>query len=170
MIKSLFSPLDTDSLAYSIPNVDDVYAEMAKMGNYFDFSNYSKDHPLYSTANMKVAGKFKDELGGSVLNEFVGLRPKLYCYTQKSSSGVVEEKITAKGVKKSVKDKALSMDLYKKCLFEHEQKRVTMNLIRSDHHQLYSYSTNKLALSMCDTKRWFNNDITTVAFGHYSLG
>ena len=22
---------------------------------------------------------------------------------------------------------------------------------------------------MCDTKRWFDNDITTFAFGHYSL-
>ena len=76
----------------------------------------------------------------------------------------MEEKITAKCVKKSVKDKALSMDL-----FEHQQKRVTINNICSDHHQLYSYSTNKIALSMCDTKRWFDNDITTVAFGHYSL-
>ena len=81
----------------------------------------------------------------------------------------MEEKITAKGVKKSMKDKALSMDLYEKCLFEHQQKRLNMNYIRSDHHQLYSYSTNKIALSMCDTKRWFNNDITTLAFGHYSL-
>ena len=81
----------------------------------------------------------------------------------------MKEKITAKGVKKSVKDKTLSIDEYEKCLFGHQQKRVSMNYIRSDHHQLYSYTTNKVALSMSDTKRWFDNDITTFAFGHCSL-
>ena len=86
------TPLDTDSLAYGIPHVDDVYAEMAKMGYYFDFSNYPKDHPLYSTTNMKIAGKFKDELGGSILDKFVGLRPKLYAFTQLSPLGTVVEK------------------------------------------------------------------------------
>ncbi len=152
-----------------MPDVEDVYAEMGQMGDYFDFSNYPKNHPLYSTANMKVAGKFKDELGGSILDKFVGLRPKLYCFTKLSPSGAVEEKITAKGVKKSVKDRALSMDEYEKCLFSHQQKRVSMNYIRSDHHELYSYTTKKIALSMCDTKRWFSNDITTFAFGHYKI-
>ena len=162
-----FPTLDTDSLAYSIPGVDDIYTKMGEMGDYFDFSNYPKDHPLYSTANMKFVGKFQGELGGSILDKLVGLRPKLYAFTQISSSG--EEKITAKDVKKSVKDKVLSVDEYEKCLFDHQQKRVTMNYIRSSHHQLYSYSMSKIALSMCDTKRWFNNDITTLAFGHYSL-
>ena len=111
--------LDTDSLAYSIPDVEDVYKEMSKMGDYFDFSNYPKDHFLYSTTNMKVAGKFKDELGGSIMDKFVGLRPKSYAFTELSPSGTAKEKITAKGVKKSVKDKALSMDEYEKCLFGH---------------------------------------------------
>ena len=163
------STLDTDSLAYAIPGVEDVYMEMSKMGDYFDFSNYPKDHPLYSTANMKVVGKFKDELGGSILDKFVGLRPKLYAFTELSPTGTVKEKITAKGVKKSVKDKVLSVDAYEKCLFDHQQKRITMNYIRSSHHQVYSYTTNKIGLSMYDTKRWFDNDVTTFAFGHYKI-
>ena len=149
--------------------MEDVYMEMSKMGDYFDFSNYPKDHPLYSAANMKVAGKFKDELGGFILDKFIGLRPKCYAFTQLSPQGAVAEKITAKGVKKSVKDKALSVDAYEKCLFDHQQKRVDIKYIRSDHHQLYSYSMKKTALTMCDTKRWFDNDITTLAFGHYKI-
>ena len=139
------------------------------MGDYFDFSNYPKDHFLYSTTNMKVAGKFKDELGGSIMDKFVGLRPKSYAFTELSPSGTAKEKITAKGVKKSVKDKALTVDIYEKCLFDHQPKRVNINYIRSDHHQLYSYSMNKTALTMCDTKRWFDNDITTFAFGHHKI-
>ena len=103
------------------------------------------------------------------MDKFVGLRPKLYAFTELSPTGAVKEKITAKGVKKSVKDKVLSVDEYEKCLFDHERKKVTMNTIRSDHHQVYSYTTNKIALSMCDTKRWFDNDVTTFAFGHHSL-
>ena len=132
--------------------MEDVYAKILEMGDYFDFSNYPKDHPLYSTANMKVAGKFKDELSGSILDKFVGLQPKLYAFTRLSPLGTVVEKITAKGVKKSVKDKALSVNEYEKCLFNHQQKKVVINYIRSDHHQLYSYSMNKTALTMCDTK------------------
>ena len=78
---------------------------MGEMKEYFDFSNYPKDHPLYSTANMKVVGKFKDELGGSIMDKFVGIRPKCYAFSELSPSGAVKEKITAKGVKKSVKEK-----------------------------------------------------------------
>ena len=103
------------------------------------------------------------------MDKFAGIRPKCYAYSELSPSGAVKEKITAKGVKKSVKEKVLTVDEYEKCLFGHQQKRVTMNYIRSDHHQVYSYSTSKIALSMCDTKRWFDNDVTTFAFGHHSL-
>ena len=32
--------------------------------------------------NKKVIGKFKDELGGKILTEFVALSAKTYAYTQ----------------------------------------------------------------------------------------
>ena len=42
----------------------------------FDFSEYPSEHPLYSKQNIKVIGKFKDELHGCAMTKFVGLRPK----------------------------------------------------------------------------------------------
>lgn len=59
--------------------------------DFFDTSNYKPDLPL---VNKKVPGLFKDELGGKVLTEFIGLRSKLYCV--KPSKDVIKK---AKGVK-----------------------------------------------------------------------
>ena len=51
---------------------------MFEMKDYFDFSDYSKDHFCYDPTNAKVIGKFKDETNGNPIVEFVGLRPKMY--------------------------------------------------------------------------------------------
>ena len=44
---------DTDSLCYAVDNAD-LVRRMADISKMFDFSEYPTDHPLYSTANMKV--------------------------------------------------------------------------------------------------------------------
>ena len=59
--KLLFT--DTDSLTYHIIT-EDLYQDMKQDQHLYDTSNYPKDHPLYSTVNKKVIGKFKDETGG----------------------------------------------------------------------------------------------------------
>ncbi|WAR05655.1 hypothetical protein MAR_021024 [Mya arenaria] len=48
----------------------------------FDTSNFPADHPsgIKSGVNKKVVGMFKDEYGGNIMHEFVGLRAKLYSY------------------------------------------------------------------------------------------
>jgi len=156
---------DTDSLAYAVDK-DDLYAGMAEMASEFDFNEYPTTHPLHSTVNMKVVGKFKDELHGELMEKFVGLRPKLYSYTM--SEGRVE-KHTAEGVKKSVKKKHLTFADYERCVTKLESKSVRMNYIRSDYHHLYTYSTEKVGLSAFDNKRWICTDgISTLAHGHYS--
>ena len=43
-----------------------------------------------------------------------------------------------------------------------------MKSIRSDHHNVFTFQMNKIALSAFDDKRWILDDgITTLAHGHY---
>ena len=45
----------------------------------FDFSNYSNDSKFFDkTNNKKVIDKMKDEFGGVIVEEFVGLKSKTY--------------------------------------------------------------------------------------------
>lgn len=70
---------DTDSLLYFI-KTEDFYSDMKKNIRYFDTSNYEFDNKYnIPKSNMKLPGYFKDEMGGEVISEFVGLRAKLYC-------------------------------------------------------------------------------------------
>ena len=44
----------------------------------FDFSNYSKDVKFFDETNKNVIGKMKDEFGGVIVIQFVGLKSKTY--------------------------------------------------------------------------------------------
>ena len=68
---------DTDSLTYEIKSKN-VYEEFFKWKDLFDFSNYSKDSKFFNETNKKVIGKMKDEFGGVIIIEFVGLKSKMY--------------------------------------------------------------------------------------------
>ena len=57
-----------------------------------------------SGVNKKVIGMFKDECGGKIMQEFVGLRAKLYSY--KMYEG--DETKKCKGVKSSVVKKEIT--------------------------------------------------------------
>ena len=48
------------------------------MKKRFDTSNYELDTPLPKGKNKKVIGLMKDQLGGMIMTELVGLRPKTY--------------------------------------------------------------------------------------------
>ena len=73
---------DTDSLAYEIKS-EDVYEEFFKQNYLFDFSNFLKDSKFFNEANKKVIGKMKDEFVGVILEEFVGLKSKMYSMKKK---------------------------------------------------------------------------------------
>ena len=62
--KLLFT--DTDSLTYKTKSKN-VYKELYKWKDLFDFSNYSKDSTFYDDTNKKVIGKMKDEFGGAII-------------------------------------------------------------------------------------------------------
>ena len=65
---------DTDSLTYEIQS-ENVYEEF-KWKDLFGFSNHSKDSKFFDDTNKKVIGKMKDEYGGVIIDEFVGLKSK----------------------------------------------------------------------------------------------
>ena len=78
--KLLFT--DTDSLCYEI-ETEDFYKDISgDVEDNFDTSNFPKDHPsgIPVGKNKKVPGMMKDEAGGRIIEEFVGLRAKLYSY------------------------------------------------------------------------------------------
>ena len=157
---------DTDSLCYEIVT-EDIYDDMLQDVCLFDTSEYKEDNPLHSTANKKIIGKMKDETHGIPIQEFVGLRPKMYSITYTEENKEVEKK-TAKGIKKSVTRRDIRHESYKKCLFEKKQTMATMNQIRSEGHKIYSIKLNKIGLSPYDDKRFILADgINTLAYGHY---
>ena len=106
---------------------------------------------------------FKDEVGGKIISEFVGLRAKNYSYECEK-----KEYKKCKGIKKNVTEKGISHKDYKDCLFNNVQLRRKMNIFRSHKHEVYSEEVNKVALCANDDKRVVLPDgIHTLAHGHY---
>ena len=161
--KLLFT--DTDSLCYEI-ETEDFYKDISKDAkDKFDTSNYAKHHPsgIPVGVNKKVIGMFKDECGGKIMQEFVGLRAKLYSY--KMYEGKEEKR--CKGVKQSVVKNEITFEDYKTCLDTQKEQIRKMNVIRSHKHEVYTEEVNKVALSANDDKRVFLEDgIHTLAIGH----
>ena len=159
---------DTDSLMYEI-QTEDFYKDInGDVKDRFDTSGYPPDHPsgIPSGFNKKVLGMFKDEVNGNVIDEFVGLRAKLYSY--KMFEG--EESKKCKGVKKSVVKKSITHEDYKKCLTDQKPQLRKMNVIRSHKHNVFTEEVNKVALSANDDKRYILEDgINTLALGHYRI-
>ena len=58
---------------------------MTKDVDINDTINYKPIRRFLSTEKEKVLGKFKDELGGSIMSEFVGLRAKANAHKYYSS-------------------------------------------------------------------------------------
>ena len=164
--KLLFT--DTDSLMYEI-QTEDFYKDISvDVKDRFDTSDYSPNHPSGkpSGLNKKVIGIFRDEAGGKVIDEFVGLRAKLYSY--KMFEG--EESKKCKGVKKSVVKKSIAHEDYKNCLFTGKEQLRKMNVIRSHMHEVYTEEVYKIALCPSDDKRHILEDgVHTLALGHYRI-
>ena len=90
---------DTDILVCEIRGVDDIYEKIYKDKDLFDFSDYSKESKFCDNSNKNVIGKMKDEMGGNVVSEFIGLKSKMYSLIRVDD----EEKIRAKGINRELK-------------------------------------------------------------------
>ena len=151
---------DTDSLVYGIKGVDDIYEKVHEDKELFDFSDYLKESKFYDDSNKKVIGKMKDEMGGKVVSEFVGLKSKMYSLVTIDDG----EKVRAKGVNKNLRHDEFYV-LFDKKVIRHNMKR-----IQAKKHRLGAYDVCKVFLSCFDDKRYVLDDgVTSLAYGHKDI-
>ncbi|XP_053214135.1 uncharacterized protein LOC128397434 [Panonychus citri] len=157
---------DTDSFIYSIETLD-IYNDFKIIDHIFDFSDYPTNHSsgLYSDKNKKKLGYLKDEMMGKQILEFIALKSKVYTIRSEDF-----DKKTAKGVQRVVLKEMISFEDYKAALFQHKLFFHNMRSIKSNHHDIKSIQTRKLALNPFDDKRYIlDNGVDTLAYGHYRI-
>ena len=126
--------IDTDSLTYQT-KLENVYEEFYKWKDLFDFSNYLKDSKFFDDANKKVIGKMKDEYGRVIIDQFIGLKSKMYSIRKINGS----ESTTAKGVNIATESSEFKDVLFNKKIIRHEMKR-----IQAKKHKIGTYEIGKI--------------------------
>ena len=111
----------------------------------FDFSNYPKNSKFFDETNKKVIGKMNNESKRKIIDEFVGLKSKIY--SMKNIDG--KESNTAKEV--NVKTE---FNDFKDTLFNKKVPRHKMRKIQDKKHKMGKYKINKISLSCFDDKRF----------------
>ena len=146
---------DTDSLTDELKS-ENIYKDFYKWKDLFDFSNYSKDSKFYDDTNKKVIGKMKDEYGGAIIDQFVGLKSKMYSIKKNGS----EYSIT-KGVNIATEFNEFKDVLFNKKVIRHKMKR-----IQAKKHKIGTYEIDKISLSCFDDKRYVLDDGINTTYFH----
>ena len=151
---------DTDSLTYKIKS-ENVSEEFSKYKHLFDFSNHPKNSKVFHEINKKVIGKMKDKSEGRKIDEFVGLKSKMFSVRYDDG----KESNTAKGL-----NIATEFSEFKDALFNKEIMRHKMRRIQARKHKIGTYEIDKILLSYFDYKRFVLEDgIYTLAYFHKDL-
>ena len=79
----------------------------------FDTSNFEIDRPLAKGKDKNLIGLMKNELGGQIIKQFVGLRAKAYSIYLKDNN---DEHKKEKETKKCVIKRKVKFQDYKNCL------------------------------------------------------
>ena len=98
----------------------------------------------------------KDDTGGVAIEEFVGLKPKMYSFLLDNS----EHKKT-KGVNRNVVA-TTSHNEYKDALLNNRCVRHSINRIQSKDHKIETYEINKISLSCFDDKIYIQDNLYDV--------
>ena len=121
---------DTDSLTYEIKSKN-VCKEFYMWKDLSDFSNYST---FYDDTNKNVIGKMKDEDGGAIIDQFIGLKSKTYSIKKINGS----ESSTTKGVNIATEFNEFKDVLFNKKVIRHKMKR-----IQAKKHKIGTYEIDK---------------------------
>ena len=103
----------------------------------FNFSNYSTNSEYYDGSNKFVIAKMKDGTGGVAIEEFFGLKPKMYSFLVDYSSDSKKEKCVNRYVVATI-GHSEDVLLNNKCL------RHSMNRIQNKDHIIVTYEIKKL--------------------------
>jgi hypothetical protein len=139
---------DTDSFIYYLPSCRSFADLYALDPSCFDTSNYPPSHPLYSTHNKDVIGKFKDETKGKPVRRFRGLRAKMFCL---EVEGEEELRKRAKGLREPVV-RGFTFDDYNNP--PNTRTKVKQAIFRSVGHRVYTETVEKKGLCALDDKRF----------------
>ena len=103
----------------------------------------------------------KDEFNGVKIDEFVGLKSKMYPLIAENDLEVSK----AKGVNLVLKHGEYFDVLFNKEIVRHKMKRIL-----SEKHNVGTYEINKISVSCFDDKRYILDDgINTLAYGHKDI-
>ena len=158
-VKALYT--DTDCFVLHIKD-DNIIEKLKQNEDCFDFIDYPKEHILYSDKNKKVVGKFKDELNGIQMTQFIALRAKMYAMLKHESNDC---HMRVKGIKSSA-IVGTTFEDFKKCLFENIGKDYEFQSITSKYHQVYTKNIYKKGLDSFDDKRYYLTNIHSVPHGY----
>lgn len=134
--------------------------------SYFDTSNFAEDNPHgVPRANASIVLKMKDEAAGIPIAEFVSLGAKQYTFR------TVEDEVVkkAKGVKRNIVKRNISLEDYKTALFEKSIEKREETTIQSKNHNLYTLKRRRIALQSKDDKRVEIENYRTLPYGHVDL-
>ena len=90
----------------------------------------------YDSSNKKVLGKMKDELNGSKIIKFVGLKSNMYSLISSNNKQINK----AKGANKKLRHNEYVSALFKKKVVRHKMKRIQSVL-----HEIGTYDLNKIS-------------------------
>lgn len=179
---------DTDSLVYHLTSNDPVLPIDSQLNwmqlreNCFDLSEMPDDHPMLMSwdgserldknANKKVPGKFKDEMSGVEILDFIALRPKMYSLRREDLDGTTGENVE-KAKRKGVPKRYAGIRHADYVRVFETGVPVEANFTRFSHdrdtYQLMTVRHRKTALSGCDDKSyWFSNE-RCLRHGHYAI-
>jgi hypothetical protein len=144
----------------------EIFEDFKKYSDILDLSEYPENHfsELFSDKNKKVLGMLKDEMKGLIISEFVGIKSKMYSLSYKNNY-----KMTGKGIQRAVLEKFFSHDDYKNFILEKDLFFAQNRRTESKDHQLRTIEQTKLVLTPFDGKRYYINNIDSLAYGHTDI-
>ena len=95
--------------------------------------------------------------------EFIGLKAKMYTYKTEE-----KEAMKAKGVPKKILKQEYTFKRYHDTSYDTEFNKdyCNGNCLRSYNHEKDAVNITKIALSNCDNKRYYLDNLTSVPYGY----